>query len=559
MSRYTNIQCRNGFYYFRMAVPMHLRHRMGCHEFTYSLRTKCVHEAKVRCYYLTNIAYQIFKMVEGMAKLTTAQVKEISRTYFKECLKRFREYEESHEENRMGLPSSVYEEHENGITVEQAVADIVAPFSNDKVNVETGAYLFRMTDHVLESNGMEVNEESRSYKALAREGLEKVQNEFRSLIEQHANYKLEYEIRNKEWFGDLLGESVAVPQPQQMVTIEDTSELISVVHERYMGEAQASRVSEDTLKKKKAKCLVWLELFTDRNIQSFTKEDGRRFKAVVRGLPAKSAQRYPDKNLQELVELNDPRKRSVKTINDYLGEMGTFFRWAIRNGYYEGANPLDGLKMSQRSNAINERKPFSPEQLKKLFSSPLYKGCKSTGRRFEKGEHVFKDAKYWVPLVALYSGMRLQEICQLDVSDIKQDQDVWVFDVNVDGSLKKLKNQSSIRLIPVHDVLQRAGFLTYVDELRSRGESRVFPDVGLASDNTYSKTFSKQFTTIAERTCIKTPKTCFHSFRHNFEDCLKNEDGIKELTRDALTGHSNRSMASRYGSAIRTPKLKEAG
>jgi len=130
-------------------------------------------------------------------------------------------------------------------------------------------------------------------------------------------------------------------------------------------------------------------------------------------------------------------------------------------------------------------------------------------------------------------------------------------DVNEDGSLKKLKNPSSKRLIPVHDVLQRAGFLTYVDELRSRGEGRVFPDVGLASDNTYSKTFSKQFTTIAERTGIKTSKTCFHSFRHNFEDCLKNEDGIDELTRDALTGHSNRSMASRYGSAIRTPKLKE--
>lgn len=493
-----------------------------------------------------------------MAKLTTAQVKEISRTYFKECLKRFREYEESHEENRMGLPSSVYEEHENGITVEQAVADIVAPFSNDRVNVETGAYLFRMTDHVLESNGMEVNEESRSYKALAREGLEKVQNEFRSLIEQHANYKLEYEIRNEEWFGDLLSDSSSTPS-EHIVTVEDSSELISVVHERYMEEAKASQVSEDTLKKKRAKYLVWLELFGDRKVQSFIKEDGRKFKGVVMGLPSKSAQRYPSKNLQELIELDDPRKMSVKTINDYLGEMGTFFRWAISNGYYDGGNPLDGLKLRQASNATGDRKPFSPGQLEKLFSSALYQGCKSKGRRFEVGGNIYKDAKYWIPLIALYSGMRLQEICQLDISDIKDDQGVWVFDVNQDGSLKKLKNQSSKRMIPVHDVLQRIGFMAYVEELRSRGESRVFPDVGLASDNTYSKTFSKQFTTIAERTNIKTPKTCFHSFRHNFEDCLKNaEEGIEELTRDGLTGHSNRSMASRYGSAIRTPKLKQA-
>ena len=44
------------------------------------------------------------------------------------------------------------------------------------------------------------------------------------------------------------------------------------------------------------------------------------------------------------------------------------------------------------------------------------------------------DALRWVPLIALYSGMRLGEICQLRTADVILEGKVWFFDVTDEGS-----------------------------------------------------------------------------------------------------------------------------
>ena len=86
-----------------------------------------------------------------------------------------------------------------------------------------------------------------------------------------------------------------------------------------------------------------------------------------------------------------------------------------------------------------------------LFASPVYAGDdRPTSGRGE--------AAYWLPIIALYTGARLEEIAQLRVTDVRQEpyldgndreQFAWVICVMQEEGLST-KNANSERRIPVH-------------------------------------------------------------------------------------------------------------
>ena len=78
-------------------------------------------------------------------------------------------------------------------------------------------------------------------------------------------------------------------------------------------------------------------------------------------------------------------------------------------------------------------------------------------------------AAYWIPIIALYTGMRLEEIGQLLVSDIKCKNSIWYFDVNSSED-KQLKNKSSVRRVPIHYDLIELEFIKYMKEFTCLSE-----------------------------------------------------------------------------------------
>lgn len=99
--------------------------------------------------------------------------------------------------------------------------------------------------------------------------------------------------------------------------------------------------------------------------------------------------------------------------------------------------------------------------------------------------------------VALFTGARQAELCQLCVNDIYREGEsgIWVIDIN-EKDEKKLKTEHSRRKIPIHSQLIRLGFLDYVDSVRldhpreglfSRWESRN----SLGEYSSFSKRFNR--------------------------------------------------------------------
>jgi integrase len=138
---------------------------------------------------------------------------------------------------------------------------------------------------------------------------------------------------------------------------------------------------------------------------------------------------------------------------------------------------------------------------------------------------------YWVPLIALFSGMRLREIIQMQVADIKTQDGVDYFDVTAIGQgmdgdeeggaseEKSLKTASSRRRIPIHKSLRELGFMEFVALRRSAALTRLFPEYSKAKDDdSWSKQFSKRFRQFRVSIGVKRSGVTFRSLRHNVED-----------------------------------------
>nr|WP_176223069.1 site-specific integrase [Aurantimonas sp. 22II-16-19i] len=244
---------------------------------------------------------------------------------------------------------------------------------------------------------------------------------------------------------------------------------------------------------------------------------------------------------------------SVKTQDKYFGMFRSFLIWAQNEELIDklpGAKvKVTGLKTVGRE----DRDPYSPEQLKSIFTSPAFTGHTERSRH-KPGPHLVRDGKFWVPLIALYSGMRLGEIVQLLAGDIKQDKGIRYFDVSK-GEDKTLKTGASARRIPVHSALIDAGFLDHVGDRLIK--SRIFPDIEKGQDGYYSHNLSKWWGRYSQQVGFKTDKTAFHSFRHTFTDALY-AGGAAERIAMALLGHTDKKVHSHYGSGPQMAELKEA-
>jgi integrase len=220
--------------------------------------------------------------------------------------------------------------------------------------------------------------------------------------------------------------------------------------------------------------------------------------------------------------------------------------WSRKNGLIPDevswSDPVSGMRLTEpRSN----RQPWEPEELKLLFGSPVYlRGERPLGG---KGE-----AAFWLPLLALFSGARLNELAPMCADDVKLDAASGVRFTTIiedEEEGRSVKTESSVRAIPIHSELVRIGFLEFVEHVRKSGgqSAQLFPKLTPGPKGGFGEAFSKWFGRYKRKLGITNPNSVFHSFRHGFKDALR-AASVNEDINDALTGHSGgNSVARGYG------------
>jgi integrase len=253
---------------------------------------------------------------------------------------------------------------------------------------------------------------------------------------------------------------------------------------------------------------------------------------------------FRDKSVAEILKMKDVKPMSGARVNKILSRINSFFKWCHTHKYVSEAVST-GLTIPKKRQDHEDRAVYSDEDIEKMLASPFFTSIADN-----------RPDRFWVPLIGLLSGMRLNEICQLYLDDVKEVDGIWCFDVNTEKD-KILKNLSSKRLVPVHPVLLEIGFLSYVEKVRAEGKARLWMGLNPRRDG-YGHSFSNFWQRYNRRFITTDPKKVFHSFRHLVGNTLK-QKGVSDTVISEILGHSVQSITlGRYGKKYQPGVLLEA-
>ena len=255
----------------------------------------------------------------------------------------------------------------------------------------------------------------------------------------------------------------------------------------------------------------------------------RRYWNTVPQLPSNITKRpqYRGLPLREILRRGVPEsdRISARTAKLRFTVVKGFLKW-LRINYGVRADfgallTLDGPKRPNKSN----RECFTEGDILALYGTVEFR---------KRGFDL--PYKYWVPLIGLYQGMRLNEICQLHLSDIRKVEGFWCFDINDDTEDKRLKTPSSRRVIPIHLTLVEMGLLRYVEDQRRVGRRRLFSELRFGRHG-YADAASKWFARYKRKCGITTKAKVFHSLRNTMSTRLKTA-GVSLGVAAQILGHA---------------------
>lgn len=332
---------------------------------------------------------------------------------------------------------------------------------------------------------------------------------------------------------------------------------------------------------------AFISTMGDMFICDISRSTMREFLDIENDMPPNKNNNKKFKNLsrREAAKLNkeeDGQTVVIKTSTDHVLKVGAIFTWGLEHstdpdmwGFSKYGNPCKDCKENiftpeereMLKDSFKTRRKFSDEDLTKLFTGRM----RGHGGPYGYGAQRFKRRyQYWLPLLALFTGARANEVAQLRLSDIVEKNGIMCFDINKGEDMDGVKRKSiktdttSARLVPIHSDLITLGFLDYVRELKKSGHWCLFQEMNpqdvTRDTKTYDAEMVKWFINY-RRACNvvenEEGKAVFHSFRHTMASRLLSKHP-PEYVVNGILGHAQASMSTRQYMDLDISTLKEA-
>ena len=316
-----------------------------------------------------------------------------------------------------------------------------------------------------------------------------------------------------------------IPPVQQVIQRIPLSELIRL----YISEVtdQRGQVIARGIEKN---LFRFMEIVTDKPIDCYSVEDKLRYREILQQMPkCVNRTQYHGRTIEDIIKTKLPAHEllSIKTVNMRLIEAATMFNWAVNNGLVDSHSFKNAVLKIQKSDDA-ERPAVSDADIKTIIE--------------KLPRSQTEPSRYWVPLIACFTGMRQSEIAQLDGDDIVDMNGTWCIDVNDRGD-KRLKNNNAKRIVPLHPVLLDAGLVAFAEHRRGQ---KLFEDVK-PYNGKYGHQVSKDFAKYRTAIGVGGDGQTFHGIRHSVITKLW-AAGIPEAHTAAVVGHQRgeRESYTRY-------------
>lgn len=478
---------RNGIYYYRKAVPQHLRHSIGMREFIVSLKTRdgseALHRAQIINVYCSDL---IAKTESGELVLNSGKKLNLGKLLNIQTTSRVIERPDGTREtitSRDVSPDDIFAMKKIGLD-DQTIRDII-----------TKADIKETIKRAMTGAGFEYedNDDDKSSEPTLEEAIK----QFTESWEREEGK--EFCTRKITQF-NRLSQIVGQDKKIRDISRQDAIEV------------------RDTLAR------------MPKNSTKFAKQS---ISDVIATLESKEP---------------EYERFTATTIERHFETYRTLFNWAIDSGLTNPPNAFEKVKIvtgGLRERLIEkERKdnasktPYSDEELDRMFSTDFFTNFGS------KTEH--EGVKFWLPLIGLLTGSRMSQIASLYCDDIKEQDGIPIIDFNFETDDKLGKTGDSFRPVPIHPLLLKLGIREYAQKVKSykicsdyKDASRLFPELRTYARGSYARRVEEWFNRnylyslgIRERHDGKS----FHAFRSTLLRLLKKAGVTDEYTRNCIIG-----------------------
>lgn len=284
----------------------------------------------------------------------------------------------------------------------------------------------------------------------------------------------------------------------------------------------------------------------EKNISEISRQDCRSFASQIRKYPANASKIYPGFSVETVIskaaaDNRDPM--STKRQNNYIELLSSILQFGVDELLID-SNPARKLQKPDTVDSRKKIRPYTIDQLNSIFSAPLYTGCINDDRGYNKpGDAKPRGPRFWIPVIALFSGLRMEEICTLHENDIEDHSGTFAFRIH-----RSTKTKNSARVVPVHPELIKLGFLDYVSKIRKDGKSHLFAELNKGAQENYSHVFSKWYARFVTNIGVKSDrKINFHSFRHTFRFALQSTKVPMHLINEVCGWEQDGTGNTHYG------------
>jgi integrase len=241
--------------------------------------------------------------------------------------------------------------------------------------------------------------------------------------------------------------------------------------------------------------------------------------------------------------------QSYKNVAEKWDELDSFLNHCMANDYITKNYLTNNATFAKKRfdnilSSSRKRVQFNDDELKEMFK--------------HLADHIetygFMAEETLIPVIGLYSGMRLEEICKLKIEDLKLDEkeQIWYFDIN-----GEVKTDNSIRKVPIHShLIDKFKLLDYMEDQKKKDQEMLFDlkTIKHKGKIKYNHYFVRDFFSKFRDNFVSQERRdefmiSFHSFRHCTASRLRRSSSPERVDFFAISnilGHSIDTTLKNY-------------